>query len=85
MKPAIIESESENNLLLDIVKGSVTDGPMGESFWIGGYDLYHEGRWNWITNGKVFTYSNWNAHEPNNKEVRPGVNQHCARVLLKND
>lgn len=35
------------------------------SYWIGGTDDGSEGIWHWVT-GEAFTFTNWNAGEPNN-------------------
>lgn len=45
----------------------LTPNPTGDGdahFWLGGRDVASEGNWAWIT-GEAWTYSNWNAGEPN--------------------
>ena len=46
-----------------------------KNYWIGGTDSKIEGQWEWIT-GEPFTYTNWNASEPNGLM---GENHLCIR------
>src|SRR5262249_14172857 len=58
---AVATSAKENALLTKLV----LDAGRREA-WIGGTDEQVEGRWEWI-NGATFTYKNWYAFQPNNK------------------
>jgi hypothetical protein len=77
MKPAIIESEEENDALHKAIKGA----NIGISVWIAGHDMGHEGNFYWITNGRPITYSNWSNGQPDNWKG----GQNCVRVLESGD
>ncbi|MCM1364853.1 MAG: C-type lectin domain-containing protein, partial [Faecalibacterium sp.] len=55
-----ITSREEQNFVYSIIK-NMTKG----TYWLGATDYDHEGEWTWVTNEK-FSYSNWDAGEPNN-------------------
>lgn len=48
-------------------------------FWIGGYDMGHEGKFVWFSTGRpVNGYTNWRLGEPNNKND----NENCLTMLI---
>lgn len=56
---ACITSEAENKIVASMVN------KYGSPCWIGGNDLEQEGRFVWES-GEPFSYTNWDAGEPNN-------------------
>lgn len=60
---ATVTSTEENEL----IKNMLSDSTVSISPWLGGADFNSEGNWYWIT-GERFSYTNWNATEPNNTD-----------------
>ncbi|MBR0248167.1 MAG: putative Ig domain-containing protein, partial [Synergistaceae bacterium] len=56
-----ITSQEEQTAVYNFLK---TNG-YTESYWLGGTDHGHEGKWIWV-NGEEWSYSNWRSGEPNN-------------------
>ena len=90
MKPAAIKSPEENNMLQERIKHvnsyKVSPHPSVKSgVWIGGYDLGHEMRFNWIVDGSRFNYSSWDQGEPNNgSKKNKNTPQDCVQVFERN-
>lgn len=64
-----IESNAENNFLIDFARDSIATPGFMDGFWLGGTDEHQEGDWKW-NNGKSFkqSYTKWNPGQPNNKQ-----------------
>ncbi|XOV70665.1 MAG: immunoglobulin domain-containing protein [Verrucomicrobiota bacterium] len=67
---ATITSDREQSLIISNFKDAVlhaqnTISPDAGYVWLGGTDIFSEGRWEWVT-GEPFEYFNWFSGEPNN-------------------
>ncbi len=65
---ATIKSQEEQDEVEALLHGNA-------SYWIGASDAGQEGQWTWV-DGDAFTFTHWNAGEPNNS----GGNEHYAQI-----
>merc|ERR1719193_2648614 len=74
-----IDSEEEQNALMNEITARGWDGETHFGFWIGLTDIFHDGSWVWDNFGRPLNFSYWANGEPNNWN---GV-QHCAAINLR--
>lgn len=53
---------------------------MNEHFWTSGTDQAEEGNFFWMGTGRPFTFTNWNAGEPNNFKYENNEEEHCLEL-----
>ena len=74
-----IDSEEEQNALMNEITARGWDGQTHFGFWIGLTDIFHDGTWVWDNLGRPLDFSYWASGEPNNWN---GI-QHCAAINLE--
>ena len=74
-----IDSEEEQNALMNEIAARGWDGETHFGFWIGLTDIFHDGTWVWDNLGRPLDFSYWARGEPNNWN---GI-QHCAAINLE--
>merc|ERR1719365_145959 len=74
-----IDSEEEQNALMNEITARGWDGQTHFGFWIGLTDIFHDGTWGWDNLGRPLDFSYWASGEPNNWN---GI-QHCAAINLE--
>ena len=74
-----IDSEEEQNALMNEITTRGWDGETHFGFWIGLTDIFHDGTWVWDNLGRPLNFSFWANGEPNNWN---GI-QHCAAINLR--
>nr|WCD23708.1 C-type lectin [Glycymeris yessoensis] len=55
------------------------------NYWIGGSDLTTEGQWQWLNNEKCFSYTGWDAGEPNDNDIEDCLELRADREYRWND
>merc|ERR1711971_1327742 len=73
-----IDSEEEQDTLMNEITARGWDGETHFGFWIGLTDIFHDGSWVWDNFGRPLNFSYWANGEPNNWR---GI-QHCAAINL---
>ncbi|XP_058456749.1 C-type lectin 37Da-like [Malaya genurostris] len=71
-----IESQAEHNALIKFIR-STDKFSNATRFWIGASDLAEEGIYTWISSGRLVTFTNWAANEPNNINNT----EHCIEII----
>merc|ERR1711971_1211558 len=74
-----IDSEEEQDTLMNEITARGWDGETHFGFWIGLTDIFHDGTWVWDNLGRPLNFSYWANGEPNNWN---GI-QHCAAINLR--
>merc|ERR1719209_297759 len=74
-----IDSEEEQNAIMNEITARGWDGETHFGFWIGLTAIFHDGTWVWDNLGKPLDFSNWAPGEPNHWH---GI-QHCAAINLE--
>merc|ERR1712130_933306 len=74
-----IDSQEEQNALMNEITSRGWDGQTHFGFWIGLTDIFHDGTWVWDNLGRPLDFSYWARGEPNNWN---GI-QHCAAINLE--
>ena len=69
-----IDSQEEQDAIMEEIKSWGWDGDTDFSFWIGLTDIFHDSTWVWDNLGKPLNYSNWAPGEPSD-----GV-EHCVAM-----
>ncbi|XP_058828183.1 C-type lectin 37Da-like [Topomyia yanbarensis] len=76
MEMISIESQAEHNALVKFIT-STDKFSNATRFWLGASDLAEEGTYTWVSSGRLVTFTNWAAHEPNNVNNT----EHCVEII----
>ena len=73
-----IDSEEENEVLVEEIIRRREYGILVKNFWIGLTDFENEGDWRLASNGLNPSFLNWHEDQPDNEDG----NEHCARIRI---
>ncbi|XP_053692514.1 perlucin-like protein [Sabethes cyaneus] len=72
MRLAVITNAQDNTVVVELAKA---DSKYKPAVWIGGSDLGREGEFYWQPTGAKFSYTNWNATQPDDMG-----NENCVEI-----